>query len=285
MLVDAIALELSSHTEHWKENGQLVIHDHFFMLRDFSFSRKDFLRTTQPYRLQEGRVVIVKRGCADYSFNLVNHHFEAGDLVVFLANTLVEKHGHSADFEVDALSFDLDSPWLPDMERGLLRMKLSEQTRPVVMQHFSLLWEMAQHSPFPAENVRLLLNSLLLYVGRCCQSVAVASPASRREELLRRFISLVSQHAAHERSIPFYAQQLCVAPHYLSTLVKQGTGRTVMQWINQVAVTEAKVWLAYSDETAAQIADRLNFPCPASLSKFFKRETGLTPGEYRLRRA
>ena len=36
-----------------------------------------------------------------------------------------------------------------------------------------------------------------------------------------------------------------------------------------------------SDETAAQIAERLRFPCPASLTKFFKRATGMTPGQYR----
>ena len=54
-----------------------------------------------------------------------------------------------------------------------------------------------------------------------------------------------------------------------------------MEWINEVAVKEIKVWLAYSNETSAQIAYRLNFPSPSALSKFFKRETGMTPSEYR----
>ena len=56
----------------------------------------------------------------------------------------------------------------------------------------------------------------------------------------------------------------------------------MMQWINETAVKEIKVWLAYSDESVSQISERLRFPCPSSLTKFFKRETGMTPAEYRL---
>lgn len=280
MLIDTISLELFNNTEHWKENGQLILHDRFFMLRDFSFARKDFLKSTQPYRLQEGRVVIVKRGSASYSFNLVEHHFSAGDVVVFLADTLVEKKGHSNDFEVDALSFDYDSSWLPPLERGVICLHTDSHSQPIVAQHFSLMWDMAQEAIFPADNVKALLNSLLIFIHRHAGQFS-AIPANRSEEILRRFINLVSKQAVRERNIPYYADKLCIASHYLSTLVKQTSGRTAMQWINQMAIKEAKVWLAYSDETIAQIADRMMFTCPASFTKFFKREVGITPTEYR----
>lgn len=283
MLIDTISLELFNNTEHWKENGQLILHDRFFMLRHFSFARKDFLRSSQPYRLQEGRVVIVKRGEANYSFNLIDYHFEAGDMVVFLADTLIEKHSHSADFEVDAFSFDYDDKLLPRLGSGFFSLHLDGQGQAVVDHHFALLWSLAQETPFPDDNIRLLLNSLLLFVKR--HAAAVKAPANgHTDELLRRFVALVSRHAVRERNIPFYADKLCLAAHYLSTLVKQASGRTVMQWINLTALKEAKVWLAYSDESIAQIAYRLNFPCPASFTKFFKREAGITPSAFREQR-
>lgn len=284
MLIDTISLELFNNTEHWKENGQLVLHDNFFMLRDFSFARKDFLQSSQPYRLREGRVVIVKRGSAHYSFNLVDYHFEAGDVVAFLADTLIEKKGHSDDFEVDALSFDYDSPSLPRLESGFFCLHLDGRSRPIVMQHFDLLWQMAQEPAFPSDNIKVLLSSLLLFIKRHAGTLPV-SKASHSQDTLRRFVDLVSRYAASERNIPFYADRLCIAPHYLSTLVKQVSGRTVMHWVNQTALKEAKVWLAYSDETIAQISDRLNFTCPASFTKFFKREAGITPAQYRQQRA
>ena len=159
MLIDTISLELFSHTENWKENGKLILHDRFFMLRDFSFARKDFLQSKQPYRLQEGRVVIVKKGWADYSFDLVDYHFTEGDMVVFLTDLLIEKHGHSDDFEVDAFSFDFDSPSLPEMNEGFIILHLYGKTQAIVMQHLNLLWELAHEEPFPSENIRLQQDS------------------------------------------------------------------------------------------------------------------------------
>lgn len=281
MLIDTISLQLYSHTDSWKENGEVFLHDKFFMIRDFSFERKDFLLSTQPYRLQEGRLVIVKQGRANYSFNLVEYEFVAGDVVVFMADTLIEKQGHSSDFVVDCISFDYRSPSSPNIGEGFISLRLNDESREVVSRHFELMWQMAHIDPFPEQNMKMLLNSVLFYIKNQPNHSASLRPITHREEMLKRFVTLVSQHAATERNIPFYADQLCLAPHYLSTLVKQASGRTVMEWINEVAVKEIKVWLAYSNDTAAQIAYRLNYPSPSALSKFFKRETGMTPNEYR----
>ena len=270
MLIDTISLQLYSHTDSWKENGEVFLHDHFFMIRDFSFARKDFLLSTQPYRLQEGRLVIVKQGRANYSFNLVEYEFEAGDVVVFMADTLIEKQGHSPDFVVDCISFDYRSPSSPTIGEGFISLHLNEESREMVYRHFDLLWKMAHINPFPEQNIKMLLNSLLYYIKDQPSHSSSLCPITHREEM---------NLAANANLSPF--NQLCLAPHYLSTLVKQASGRTVMEWINEVAVKEIKVWLAYSNETSAQIAYRLNFPSPSALSKFFKRETGMTPSEYR----
>lgn len=286
MLTDTISIELFRNTEDWKGHGEIFLHDHFWMLHDFEIRDREFLFTTQPYHMYENRVVWVKQGSASYSFNLVDYDFHAGDLVVFYADTLVEKKRHSPDFQFDAFRFDglveLSAEEKPVSDpTSFIRLSMEPQTQAIVSQHFGLLWQVVHQQPFPRENVQLLIRSLLLYAGRQHGRVAAPVPASRQQDTLRRFVALVSRYAGRERNIPFYADRLCMAPHYLSTLIKQVSGRTVMQWINETAVKEIKVWLAYSDETAAQISERFRFPCPASLAKFFKRETGLTPGQYR----
>lgn len=286
MLVDTISLELFSNTENWKGQGEIFLHDGFWMLHNFDIRHREFLFSTQPYRLQENRFVWVKRGWASYSFNLVDYVFRAGDLVVFYADTLVEKKEHSEDFEFDAFCYDSRLSKYNDQDEtkerpSFIRLVLTDVTMPIVEQHFKLLWDMVHQEPFSQDNVNLLTRSLLIYVDRQHGQAMMNRPTNRQQETMRRFLSLVSLHAAKERNIPFYAEKLCIAPHYLSTLVKQESDRTVMQWINQTAVKEIKVWLAYSDESIAQISERLLFPCPASLTKFFKRETGMTPGQYR----
>ena len=52
-----------------------------------------------------------------------------------------------------------------------------------------------------------------------------SSRLSRQEELFRRFIALVNQHSKHERSVNFYADKLCLTPHYLSSVIRE-TKRT-----------------------------------------------------------
>ena len=295
MLNDTITQELFRNTESWKGHGEIFLRDPFWMIRAFNIRGREFLFPTQPYLLQERRVVWVKKGWAVYVFNLVEHRFEAGNLVVFYGDTLVEKKSSSADFEFDAFRYDslLDNPPLPRQEcaeegetesPSFIRLAMDETCTNVVSLHFALLWDLVRQEPFPRENAALIVRSLLLCAAQCYGQVSAPQPLTRQQETLQRFVALVSRFAVSERNIPFYADKLCIAPHYLSTLIKQMSGRTVMDWINQTAVKAVKVWLAYSDETAAQIAERLHFPNPASLTKFFKRATGKTPGQYRAER-
>ncbi len=277
MLVDTISLDLLKNTAEWQQHGGLHLHEGFFMLKDFRFMDKVFLLPSQPYLLLGGRVVYVRQGSADYSFDLVDHHFEKGDLVVFYDETLIEKRKLSPDFMLDAFTFVNTQK----MGRNYVCVHPDEENKVVIDGHLSLLWNLLQGEHFPLECINLQTQSLLQVVAQLESRKEQPRIASRKVGMLEKFIALVSRHAGKERNIAFYADQLCIAPHYLSTLIKQTSGSTPMQWINKTAVKEIKVWLAYSDETTAQIADRMNFPCPSSLTKFFKRETGMTPSEYR----
>ncbi|MBR6658935.1 MAG: AraC family transcriptional regulator [Paludibacteraceae bacterium] len=78
----------------------------------------------------------------------------------------------------------------------------------------------------------------------------------------------------------FYAERLSLTPHYLSALIKQTSGETVMQWINKMVVFKAKELLKEGNLLVYEIADELNFPNPSFFSRFFKKQTGITPFQY-----
>ena len=99
--------------------------------------------------------------------------------------------------------------------------------------------------------------------------------------ILHNFIDLVNQYGTRERKIDFYADRLCVTPNHLGAVIKQASGMTVMQWVNRHTIQLAKVMLRYTDLPVWEIGERLNFANPSFFSKFFRKETGLTPGEYR----
>ena len=53
-----------------------------------------------------------------------------------------------------------------------------------------------------------------------------------------------------------------------------------MQWVHRALVQEAKLLLQANELMLFEIAYRLNFPSASAFTKFFKRETGITPTQY-----
>ncbi len=106
-------------------------------------------------------------------------------------------------------------------------------------------------------------------------------PAQRMEEIFIGFIRLLPEHFIKHHDIAFYAERLNISPSYLSRIVKQLTGRTVADYINQMLAMEASFLLNTTSLTITQIADKLNFADTASFSKFFLRMKGISPKDYR----
>lgn len=67
----------------------------------------------------------------------------------------------------------------------------------------------------------------------------------------------------------------------MSTIIRQVSGKSAKQWIDDALVTRIKIELKHSDKTIAHIADDMNFPNPSFMIKFFKRMTGMTPASFR----
>ena len=88
-------------------------------------------------------------------------------------------------------------------------------------------------------------------------------------------------HYKQDRSVSFYADKLCLTSKYLSTVIKEVTGRSVLAWINETVIAEAKILLKTSEMTVMQISEELNFPNPSFFGRFFKQYTGVTPLKYR----
>ena len=103
----------------------------------------------------------------------------------------------------------------------------------------------------------------------------------RVEEIFFNFIRLLPQHFAEHHDIAFYASALNISSVYLSRVVRQVTGRTVIDYINQHLLMEASYLLRTTSLSITEIADRLHFADTPSFSKFFSRKKGVTPKDYR----
>lgn len=103
---------------------------------------------------------------------------------------------------------------------------------------------------------------------------------SRKENILHKFVSLVTLHAKKEHSPNFYAQELCMSAQYLSMILKEATGEPATYWINKALIREAKSLLRTPGYTIAQVSEELGFSDQSSFGKFFKKHANISPKKY-----
>ena len=102
-----------------------------------------------------------------------------------------------------------------------------------------------------------------------------------QQEKCERFMVLVAENFKTQRDIGFYADKLCVTSKYLSTMLKQETGMTALDWIEKHVVLYAKSCLSSTSMTVQEISDDLDFPSQSVFGKYFKRVEGMSPKAYR----
>ncbi|MFC3161625.1 helix-turn-helix transcriptional regulator [Chryseobacterium arachidis] len=77
------------------------------------------------------------------------------------------------------------------------------------------------------------------------------------------------------------AEQLHLSPRYLSDLLRQETGKTALELIHLALISEAKNSLRLGNQTVSEIAYELGFENSSYFARLFKKQTGMTPVEYR----
>lgn len=68
---------------------------------------------------------------------------------------------------------------------------------------------------------------------------------------------------------------------HLAKVLKEVTGKTTVELINDAILFEAKVLLSTSELSISPIASELDFMEQSIFGKFFKRHTGTSPSQYR----
>ena len=135
---------------------------------------------------------------------------------------------------------------------------------------------------YKAEILRMLYAVFLLDLQNAQErAIPHRNIPLRVEEIFIGFIRLLPQHFREHHDIGFYASALNISSVYLSRVVRQVIGRTVVDYINQMLLMEASFLLRNSNLSIAQISEQLHFSEPASFTRFFTRLKGISPRKYR----
>lgn len=107
------------------------------------------------------------------------------------------------------------------------------------------------------------------------------TPTDANNHILAEFKILLTKHFIKERKVSFYADKMHLTPKYFSTVIRNISGKTAGEWINEMLLLESRVRLQNKEQNITQIAHDLNFSDASHFGKFFKKHTGFSPSEYR----
>ena len=232
----------------------------------------------RPLFVGPGRIVFVEHGEAEYVINLQPYHLQPHSVLIIPENAYIEIRQITDNFNGKAVSFKGLQVSVPQC----LYLHLDDSDTDRLRASFSLLWQMVHAESFTLTTAEYLLCAMLTDLQHNSRAIVPLSDnISHEAQLLQRFLLLAGTHGMYERNVGFYAKQMCLTPNHLSAVVKQTSGLTVMQWLNMRTLVEAQVLLCHTDLTIHQISDQLHFNEPTTFCRFFRRETGFTPKEYR----
>lgn len=116
----------------------------------------------------------------------------------------------------------------------------------------------------------------------------VHHPENLTSDILSRFEALLDEYFHSGKptteglpTVQYCAGKLCLSPNYLSDLLKKETGESALKHIQQKTLEMAKERVFNTQKSVSEIAYELGFQYPQHFSRWFKKQAGCTPNEYR----
>ena len=265
---------------------------------DFAiFDNLDDIRVFDyPSRIGLAALTICLKGETRTSIDLKEYVIRANDMVITLPDQIIQKHSESDDLAtcVIALSPDFVRNSLFSMQQ-FVPATLHIRDNPCITLDPEEVVRLLEYHSFLRQKVKMkgnkfqkeitlsLLHALFYDIDNIVDRHMPMGTQSktRKDELFEQFIHTIQQYYKKERSVSFYADKLCLTPKHLSNVLKELTGKSAGEWIDDYVILEAKTLLKSTSLTVLQISEELNFANQSFFGKYFKQHTGMSPMQYR----
>lgn len=169
-------------------------------------------------------------------------------------------------------------------------LHLSADEREIVQDYMAKIARELQHpidrfsKSLIISNIEVLLNYCMRFYERqfITREEINNSTMSRFETLLDEYLDSGKAATDGIPTVKYFADKVCLSPNYFGDLVKAETGKSAKEYIHLKMLNFAKSALHDPQLSTKQIAEIIGFRYPQHFIRFFKKQTGVTPKEYRL---
>ena len=251
-----------------------------------------------PTTIDGFTAIIMMAGEATVSIDMQNYHVRPNMIVFFSPDSIIRTVKCSSNAAAYLLAFsksfvneiqiDLSTSLPVYMRFGKAPLlEVQQQDVDEIRQLFQLIKTMLRSDKerYRHEIIRTLFTTAFYLITEInLREQPEEQRQGRCEVLFNEFMSLLQQHNKRERNVSFYAKQMNITPKYLSSVVKEVSGKTAARWIDESVILEAKALLKYSGMSIQEISYHLNFSTQSFFGKYFKQHTGTSPSRYKRRR-
>lgn len=274
---------------------QVIMFDN--LNREFPYPRKNG-RYEFPVKCGSYIIITIRQGYLKLKVNLQELEVHKGQFLVMSPGCIFKHLVVSEDCRYTGVVFDEN--FVANIHKSLgMQVHLTERYNHYSVQ--SMSDEVSEHNlqmyKLVSQEIREPDHAYKAHiVQRYCEiwflknqaiDANLREPAEIKKQLKRKelifhdFLTLLEANYKHERSIGFYAERLCLTPKYLSTTIKEVSGKLGLQWIDEYVALEAQALLRDSTMSVKQVSEELNFPSQSMFGRFFKKMTGYTPKQYK----
>ena len=264
--------------------------------------RKDVLALRHPERLNAYAAKYCTRGHFDIDINVTTFQVHQDMMLFYIpGNTIQIKEDEDQEFKDSEMILVVATKDF--LKGGLIKINdlfeqsvkllsnpcitIDQEGKNILSDYYTLVTDLYKTDLLGTEDAICSIGTSLMYLlgniwnGELSKLQTSKPVRSRTQVKYEEFLTLVSENFMTEKSVAFYAEKMYMTPKYLTTLVKNVSGKTATDWIDTFLVLEAKNLLRYSSLTIKEIGYSLHFQSIPSFHKFFKNQTGMTPNEYR----
>lgn len=139
------------------------------------------------------------------------------------------------------------------------------------------------NAPYRNQVMESVLGTILVWIVRRSMPYHNEQPrsAGRGDRHFNAFCQMVEEHFAEHYPVARYAQRLGITAAHLNVLCRQAIGKSALELIHERMLLQAKRNLVYTSMTINVVSYTLGFSDPAYFTRFFKRQTGLSPKDFR----
>ena len=132
------------------------------------------------------------------------------------------------------------------------------------------------------DTVPELVELLERFVDETCASVQALQPEGGGYDRVQDMKDYIAENCFDEIfSLQAMADRFSLTPSNLSHYFKNSAGQGVLEYVQALRKKEACRLLSETDEPVQIVGSKVGMPNVSSFIRFFKQQTGITPGQYR----